>query len=150
MYKTHIQEVQGMSIKLVDSLKAVHRHHFVYFNTYSSRKICLFLAGDYEFLCRLYGLSGASGKSNVLPYQGNTWYIPYIGRHNCLHCIIKSSDLKIPLSERGRSPSRDLQNLAADYNSFSTGGGGHLRNAKHYNNVIQPHFFDIPLENVRD
>ena len=29
---------------------------------YSGRTIRVFLSGDYEFLCRIYGLSGASGE----------------------------------------------------------------------------------------
>ena len=77
----------------------------------------------------------------------NTLHIP--GRHNCLHCEIKSSDLKIPLAERGLSKSRDLSTLSEDYESFSSEGGGDLKNAKFFNNVIQPYFFDIPLENVQ-
>ena len=39
------------------------------------RQISLFLSGDYEFLCKVYGLSGASGEmckknwcSNCVPY----------------------------------------------------------------------------------
>ena len=72
-----------------------------------------------------------------------------LGRHNCLHCHITSSDLKIPLSERGRAKARGLQTFSEDYMKFSTEGGGNLKNAKHFNNVIQPYFFDIPLENVR-
>ena len=36
---------------------------------YSGKKIKVFLCGDYEFLTRMYGLSGASGK------QGQTMYI---------------------------------------------------------------------------
>ena len=40
------------------------------------------------------------------------------GRHCCLWCHIKSSDLKIPLSDRGRSPDRTFQNLKSDNHKF--------------------------------
>ena len=64
MYKEHIHELQGMPIKLVDLPYIVRQQiHNLMHN--SGRRIRLFMAGDYEFLCRLYGLSGASGKHNA-------------------------------------------------------------------------------------
>ena len=71
-----------------------------------------------------------------------------VGRHNCLWCHIASSDLKIPLTERGHSMTRTLQTLCDDYSRFISQGGGYIKMAKKYNNVIGPYFFDIPLENV--
>ena len=69
------------------------------------------------------------------------------GRHCCLWCHIKSSDLKIPLSDRGRSPDRTLQNLKSDNHKFLL-TGGNIKNAKHFNNVIDKAMFDIPLTQV--
>ena len=69
------------------------------------------------------------------------------GRHCCLWCHIKSSDLKIPLSDRGRSPDRTLQNLKSDNHKFLQ-AGGNIKNAKHFNNVIDKAMFDIPLTQV--
>lgn len=99
----------------------------------------------------MYGISGASGK-HVKPYKSKTTnmyiYVLSLGRHNCLFCHICSSDLKIPLSVCNKSPARSLDTLKADYDKF-TSCGSDLRKAKHYNNVIRPALFNIPLENVR-
>jgi len=53
-----------------------------------------------------------------------------------------------PLLDRGRSQPRTLEGLQADYNSFQAGSGC-LRNAKLHHNVIAPHFFDVPISQVR-
>ena len=73
-----------------------------------------------------------------------------IGRHNCLWCHITSANLKVPLEKRGCCPPRTLETLQSDYEHFMTAGGGNIKVAKAYNNVIEPYFFDIPLENVRE
>ena len=75
----------------------------------------------------------------------------YSGRHNCLWCLITSSELKIPLEERkskGQSTPRTLESLRADHQSFVSSGGD-LNTAKDHNNVIEEQFFNIPLENVQ-
>lgn len=56
---------------------------------------------------------------------------------------------KVPLSTRGRSPSRNLENLKSDHQDFLQKGGGDLNQAKFYFNVIDNHFFDIPLTHVK-
>ena len=38
---------------------------FMCFNR--GKKVRVFLSGDYEFLCHLFGLSGASGKISTKP-----------------------------------------------------------------------------------
>ena len=63
MYREHVKEVQGMRVGLV--CKRFTRVPISTTITCSSRKVRLFLAGDYEFLCKLYGLSGASGMHNI-------------------------------------------------------------------------------------
>lgn len=76
--------------------------------------------------------------------------VELLGRHNCLWCHITSSDLKIPLAERkgtARATPRTLETLRADHQSFLL-AGGLLDDAKNHHNVIDQHFFDIPLENV--
>ena len=58
MYREQVRELQGMELGLVTS-------YIMFKSTYSifsGRKIVLFMSGDYEFLTRIYGLSGASGK----------------------------------------------------------------------------------------
>ena len=67
---------------------------------WKARTFRIFLFGDYEFLCALYGLSGAAGK------------------HPCLWYTISSDMLVIPLSERGRSTPRTLDSLTENYKKF--------------------------------
>ena len=38
-------------------------HYVAMFLFCSNKVICMFVFGDYEFLCRLYGISGHSGKT---------------------------------------------------------------------------------------
>ncbi len=47
-------------------------------STYQELSVRLFLAGDYEFLCRMYGLSGASGMWFYLSYKMNLSYKAHI------------------------------------------------------------------------
>lgn len=72
---------------------------------------------------------------------------PDVGRHNCLWCTIRSSDLKTPLQVRGRSPARSLESLRSDHQKF-VNAGSQLKQAKEFNNAIHEPFFDIPLDQV--
>ncbi len=49
---------------------------------------------------------------------------------------------------RGRSVPRTLNTLYEDHMNFATKGKGIIKLAKHYNNVIAPYFFDIPITQV--
>lgn len=100
-------------------------------NNWRQKSLRIFLSGDYEFLCKLYGLSGASG------------------RHCCLYCTITSEQLKVkPGSRKGSVQSRTLDLLRADHARFMRDGGGDINKAKLYNNVICPFLLDIPLNQV--
>ena len=46
--------------------------------TWSNKSFRVFLFGDYEYLCSMYGITGANGK------------------HPCLFCTITSSDMQLP------------------------------------------------------
>ena len=41
----------------------VHNHNYVWYEFYREKKVRLFLCGDYEFLCNIFGLTGATGKN---------------------------------------------------------------------------------------
>lgn len=70
------------------------------------------------------------------------------GRHCCLFCTITADQLKIPPALRDCVPqTRTLKSLKEDYDRFIASGGD-VKHAKHYNNVICPFFFDIPLDQV--
>ena len=84
--------------------------------------------GDYEFLCYMYGLSGATGT-----FSQTSLEIKFekcsSGRHRCLWCLIASDPLITP---RQQHAPRTLQGIQADYARFFA-SGGELKNAKHYN-----------------
>ena len=121
------------------------------------RKIRVFLCGDYLFLGKMYGISGASGASqepNKHVHMHCTCSFEYswpyflTGRHCCLYCSITHERTQIALRERGRAPLRALNTLSADYLQYQTVGKGNLKNAKNHNNVIGKAFFYIPLLQV--
>ena len=98
---------------------------------WSERTFQVYLFGDYEFLCTMYGISGASG------------------RHPCLWCHITKDKLQVPLSERdGIFTCRSLESLKNDYHTFMDVYNSNLSKAKLVNNVINDVFFDIPLEKI--
>ena len=105
--------------------------------------------GDYEFLCNLYGLSGASGKLN-LQFMLTVYNTFLIGRHCCLWCTIPSDKLKVDKvtrdSENTIAP-RSLASLSQKYQEFVT-AGSNLKRAKFFDNVIGKAFFNIPLSQV--
>ncbi|XP_070551593.1 uncharacterized protein [Ptychodera flava] len=97
--------------------------------TWKGKTFRLFSFGDYEYLGKMYGLSGASG------------------RHFCLWCLVTQEDSQQPRKQRFSQP-RSLQGLSKDHNEFMTTGHGKLSNAKHYNNVINEVIFNIPITQV--
>ena len=116
------------------------------------KRIRVFLCGDYEFLCRIFGISGASGENlmTCIGYGGNTYtdqFVHIIGRHCCLWCTIASGNLKVPLLQRGLSTPRTLESLKADHGRFMSSGGD-MKKAKQFNNVVNAPLFDIPLDQV--
>ena len=49
-----------MEVRVVVQIERIQLTKFMCFNR--GKKVRVFLSGDYEFLCHLFGLSGASGK----------------------------------------------------------------------------------------
>ncbi|XP_065672293.1 uncharacterized protein LOC136090116 [Hydra vulgaris] len=96
---------------------------------YKDNSIRVFIFGDYEFLCSLYGISGASGK------------------HCCLFCYATTNEMKLCKKERTGIESRTLENLQADFERFMK-DGGIKKKAKFYNNVIVEPILRIPLNQV--
>ncbi|XP_071952536.1 uncharacterized protein [Antedon mediterranea] len=96
-------------------------HNIYLFLYFSGKEIELFAFGDYEYECRVYGLSGASG------------------RHFCLYCL--SSKGKVDLTKRS------LESMKKDLESFAS-NGSMLKNAKFHNNVISSPILDIDIDHV--
>eukprot|EP00731_Ephydatia_muelleri_P022772 Em0015g355a len=87
----------------------------------------VFLSGDYEFLSKFYGLSGASGA------------------HPCPFCLIANAEMATPLIERGHAPSRTLDGIEEQY-LFYLVSGSVRKQAQHFYNCIFEPIFNIPLE----
>eukprot|EP00731_Ephydatia_muelleri_P019270 Em0012g95a len=86
-------------------------------------------SGDYDFLCLMYGTSGASGK------------------HPCLWCLVTLDQLQTSSPTSRLCARRSLETMLADYQWFIASGGD-IKNAKYYNNCINEPFFKIPLSQV--
>ena len=130
------------------------------FSFCSNKVIRMFIFGDYEFLCHLYGISGQSGKTQKLPnsYDWDTNYLPVtdieillsylnIERHYCLWCHVTQEELAVPRENRGVKPLRTLATLHTDMQSFE-GAGANLRDAKYYNNMIALPLIEVPIDQV--
>ena len=105
------------------------------------------MSGDYEFLCHMYGLSGASGmyiRTDQSYHNVHTIY--YTGRHCCLWCSIPSDQLKVPRRKRVVT-TRTLDTLTQKFREYED-KGGNLKLAKFCDNVIGKRFFNIPLTQV--
>ena len=126
----------------------LHPHYHTYYRDSKGKdhRVKVLLSGDYEFLCHMYGLSGASGKHKESLFLEPEHY--YLGRHNCLWCLIKSEALKEPRGQRTESnPKRSLKGIKDDNLRFLADGAIHKR-AKEFNNVMAAHFFEIEIEEV--
>ena len=59
---------------------------------FSGYTLCIFIDGDYEFLSKIYGISGASGKTYMYTLTILT------GKHCCVFCSITKEEMKVPLA----------------------------------------------------
>ena len=91
--------------------------------------------GDYELICHLYGISGASGKLTF--YTNSSTHLS--GRHCCLFCTITSQQLMIHRANRPNIPLRSLDTLNERHAAFVR-AGSNLKKAKFFDNVIGPTF----------
>ena len=106
----------------------------------------VFLCGDYEFLTRMFGLSGASGTKNTptVFFTSVTGMSPS-GRHCCLWCLARSDQLKNPPSS---FTLRMTDTIISDHHRF-VAAGANLKRAKEFNNSIdEPFFRELPIDQV--
>ncbi len=96
----------------------------------------VFLSGDNEFLCHMFGLCISVITSNYL----------CVGKHPCLWCLTKRESLRSPPNPL---VPRTTDSICADYDSF-VADGADLKKAKMHNNVVrEPFFKDLPIEQVQ-
>lgn len=96
---------------------------------WQQQKICVFVFGDYEFLCHVYGITGANG------------------RHCCLFCTTTKQNMQLSLAERGMSSLRTLESLQNDLEQFKSLGSD-IKLAKQCNNVIDDRMLNVPIDQV--
>jgi hypothetical protein len=96
--------------------------------TWRGKKLKLFIFGDYEFLCNLYGLSGAAGK------------------HPCLYC--KTTQDRMQTTPEIAPESRTRRGILRDYWAFKRDNGPTTNKAIRHTNVIRCPVFQIELEQV--
>ncbi|KAJ8018005.1 hypothetical protein HOLleu_44243 [Holothuria leucospilota] len=93
-------------------------------------RVCAF--GDYEYLCKMYGLAGASG------------------RHCCLRCNTTKLQMRQPpTSQSNIIEARTLETLQWDLQNFRNDGSKPDR-TKTLNNVIEEPLFNIPLDQLKE
>lgn len=129
MYREQVKELQGMELGLVTS----NAHH-------TPLHILILVGGRLCSSCLVItnfslGYMGCLVQAVILILTQLiiTHMNAYLGRHNCLWCEIDSADLKKPLSSRGPSQPRNLENLQANHQDFLQKSKGDLKKAKqHY------------------
>ena len=65
-YKEQVKDLVGMMWKYVSSTYLCTRPFFKLTTNFRGHQLRVFLCGDYDFLCKMYGLSGASGIAHVV------------------------------------------------------------------------------------
>ncbi|XP_077998240.1 uncharacterized protein LOC144451311 [Glandiceps talaboti] len=91
--------------------------------------IKVYVMGDYEYLTKLYGLSGPCGK------------------YFCLWCHTTKDICSLFPETRPSVDARTLESIIADHDKFKEDGGS-LRKAKEYHNCIHSPLIGIPTERV--
>lgn len=94
------------------------------------KKVRLFLCGDYDFLCKLFGLSGARGF------------------HPCLWCLATREKIQKGPKNCVESQPRTLSGLKRDFLSFQEHAGAKKSKVKAFNNVCSMPTWDISLSHV--
>lgn len=99
--------------------------------TWRGYSFTVFMFGDYEFLAKVYGLSGPSGA------------------RPCLYCLCpkKQMDKTPHTRDAADSVLRTLDSLAADHDRFVSDGSNQAL-VKNYNNALRSSLFPVPVENV--
>ena len=100
--------------------------------------------GVFEFLTRMYGLSGATG----MLVDKRTIHNPIVtGKYPCLICEIPQKQMAVPLSLRKRYPLRSLECIKESHKQFMA-AGGKRKKVKNYMNCVTEPIFYIPIDQV--
>ena len=97
---------------------------------WKGKKVRVFMCGDYDFLCKMYGLSGSRGI------------------HCCLWCLTASSEIQKDRQIQKKTKARKLNNIKVHHRNFVSKGKGKKANASKFFNVIHLPIWDIPIRQV--
>ena len=117
---SHENMVRFLEGELGSDIKALQSH------SWRNKTIKVFLNGDYEFLCKIYGLSGPQG---TYPY---------------LWCLMPRQDMHKP---GDKYQQRSLETILADNSYFITDSSAKKEVAKYHNALHTPHL-NIQLDSV--
>ena len=106
---------------LLDDIKRLQGHRW------KGKKIRLTLNGDYDFLCKVYGISGP------------------VGCFPCIWCLIPKHELQKP---RQSYETRSLESLAFNYRRFMNAEFGNKKNVKNFYNCLHEPLLPIELDDV--
>ena len=99
-------------------------------DSWQGKRFTVFLCGDYDFLSKMYGLSGAKGT------------------HCCLWCSIKSKQIQLDPQTREPITRRKLSSIKVQQRRFETEGDGKKSKAASYENCIYAPIWDIRIQYV--
>ena len=116
-YRSNLEVALNMFREQIDHLQSL---------LWKNRRIEIFMFGDYQFQCIVYGITGANG------------------RHCCLYCVATKEQIQ---SNSTIVEMRTLESIKTNFESFVSGGSV-LKNAKNYFNCIYMPMFKIPLSQL--
>ena len=87
---------------------------------WQDKRIRLFVYGDYDFLRKLLGISGAQGT------------------YPCIWCLINKRDMQVERKVRGLQPRRKRSQIKKDYAAFVREGSRKTTAASHHNVISKP------------
>ena len=116
----NVREILSTYRKEIDALNNL---------TWKGKQIKLHVFGDYDFLCNIYGLSGANGT------------------YPCLWCYANKTAIQKSHKSQPHTLHRQGKGLKRDYNAFKREGSNNQKAAKHHNVVRSP-VFHIELDHV--
>ena len=96
-------------------------------SSWHGKRLRVFTCGDYDFLCKVYGISGARGS------------------YCCIWCNVETKFIQLERSYRGVSAARKFSSLRKQHRRFVQEGGKKKNKAALYENVIH-----APLLNIRN
>ncbi|GFO09968.1 amine oxidase [Plakobranchus ocellatus] len=118
---THANIVRFLEGGLGDDLVALQSH------SWKGKAIKVFLNGDYDFLCKIYGLSGPQGT------------------YPCLWCLMLRRDMHNPSNH---CEHRSLESLLADNKMFMQQTDGEKKQANKFYNSLHVPLDGIELDKV--